>query len=118
ASMLAMGAVGWAGYKVHSDPALWHAAVAWSARLLIAVAFLKVASAGVLLSYLVGRNLIRQSSAASAFMIWTVSCCMMIGAILAISAPLRHAIPTLAATVILFVPLVRPALAILLLHYN
>jgi len=118
AAMLAWAPVGWAGYKLHSDPELWREAVGWSGWVLIAVAVFKVLAGVALMIGLVRKGLIRRSPAALTIALWALACCVLVGGVLAVSAPLRHAITTLIAVVVLFVPLVRPSLAVVLLHYS
>jgi len=71
-----------------------------------------------LLLYLVRRSLLVPATALKIFSAWVVGCGVLCAAVLLVGEPLRHAPVAVIAVISLFVPLFRPALAVLLLHYN
>ncbi len=118
ASMLALCAVGWAGYRLHQNPATWQSVLANLGLVFGTFALFKVLIGVSVVFYLARRRLLTPSAAAGTLCAWLAACALLYAAILGVAQPARHAAMTVAAVVILFVPLGRPALAVLLLHYS
>ena len=117
-AMLVWGALGWTGYRLHQNSTLWRGIVANVGLVLAVAAIIRVLLSSGLLLYLVRRSLLVPATALKIFSAWVVGCGVLCAAVLLVGEPLRHAPVAVIAVITLFVPLFRPALAVLLLHYN
>jgi hypothetical protein len=117
-AMLVWGTLGWSAYRLHQNPTLWHNIVTNVGQVLATAAIFRGLVGIALLCHLVHRSLLFPSTALKTFSAWLAACGVLFVAILALAEPLRHAPLAVGAVIALFVPLVRPALAVLLLHYN
>jgi len=118
ASMLLLSLMAWAGYRINANPPLRAAAIARLGAFLLVLATIKLILSAGLFAHLHHRLLIQPGSIARAWTIWIAACGAIFAGSLLAFPPLRHSLITLTSLVILFIPLFRPALAVLVLHYN
>ena len=116
--ILLMAAVGWAGYEVYSHPSLRSALTPWAVPAIYCLAVCKLLLAAITFNVLRRRTLVTGSQIARAILFWSTAAATLALLLLPFLPISRHSIPILAAAIVLFLPLVRPALAVLTLHYN
>jgi hypothetical protein len=116
--LFATGAIGWAAYKVYADPRLHAAAAPWLRTVLMGLAICKLVAAAITFAVIRRLALMSAADVLRVACLWTaVLIGLDVAAFLLLRLPLHWA-PVLVPATVLFVPLVRPALAIPALRQN
>lgn len=115
---LLTAAVACAGYEAYLHPSFRAALSRWAVPAIHGVAGCKLVVAAVTFGFLRRGGLLTGPRIVRVIFLWSTAAAALAALILPAVPPSRHAIPLLASGVILFLPLVRPALAVLALHYN
>jgi hypothetical protein len=118
ATWLGWGGLSWGAYRLSHDPHLRSTIVPWIGWLICAVAIVKVVFTLVVLLRIHRLSLMSWATILKAIGIWTAACLTLIVAIVFVFFISRHALLPVSSLVVLLVPLGRPALAVLALHYN
>jgi hypothetical protein len=108
----------WVGYLIHKNPALQTQAISRAKELTVVVAWVKILAFAVVIVYLRRRGLIEAGAILRSCGWWLAACAAVCAGIFVAGPALRHSAVTVCAAVVLLVPLVRPAVAVLSLHYN
>jgi hypothetical protein len=117
-AMALMGVLGWVAYRIHQNPPLEAAIIARASGVIVGLAGLKILASTAVFGYLRRRSLTEAESILRAYGWWFVASLVVCAGLMYAAPTLRHAAFTVWAALMLLVPLVRPALAVLSLQYN